>query len=326
MTTVPDEHALLRTPNTDRAPSLGNAAAVDLVSAWISHRARSLGIRVLVIKGPLAGRLGLREQRASADADVLVEPGRLDDLVVHVAAFGWYERPVSTAPRIVESHSVSMIHGGWPVDIDLHAFWPGFLGDADAVFESLWSERLDLALANVPVAAPDIEAAILILALHSLRRPLGRDRHRVDTLENLRTAALQVVGEPVAEKLLRRADELGAVQTAAPFLRLFGVRITPDPHPGEALTLWHLKAQTNGNVGAWMLEFRKARGIPRLRIVQRAVLPGPAELRAQHPELPRGPHGVVLGWITRWRTGAREIPRTLASVRRLRTRKRQATG
>ncbi|MDF2443674.1 MAG: hypothetical protein JWR01_1877 [Subtercola sp.] len=305
---------------------LDNVSAVDLASAWVSHRARSLGIRALVIKGPLAGRLGLRAERVSADADLLIEPGRLDELTEHLSGFGWYERPAGRVPRIVEAHSVSMIHDNWPIDLDLHAFWPGFLGEPAAVFDSLWNDRLELTQANVPVAAPGIAAGILILVLHSLRNPHSRFSGRVDTLESLRQAALATLPQSPGEILLARARDLGAVQTAAPFLHLLGAEIPPDPEPSDELTLWRVKSSTSGNVGAWMLDFRNSRGAHRLRIAQRALIPTPSDLRAQHPELPPGPHGIVLGWFRRWKTGLSEVPRAVTTIRRSGLPRRRAGG
>ncbi|RFA16452.1 hypothetical protein B7R22_02905 [Subtercola boreus] len=306
--------------------TLDNASAVDLASAWVSHHARALGIRALVIKGPLAGRLGLRAERVSADADLLIEPGRLDELTAHLSHFGWYERPAGRVPRIVEAHSVSMIHDDWPIDLDLHSFWPGFLGEPAAVFDSLWSDRLELSQANAPVAAPGIAAGILILVLHSLRNPLTQHSGRVDTLESLRQAAVATLSPSACETLVARAAELGAVQTAAPFLRLLGAEIAPDADPSDELTLWRVKSSTSGNVGAWLLDFRNAHGAQRVRIAQRALLPAPSDLRAQHPELPPGPHGVMLGWFRRWRTGLSEVPRAVTTIRRSGLPRRKARG
>lgn len=302
-------------PHPTSAQLLSTRDAVDLASAWLCQRARVAGIRALLVKGPVAAQLGLRRERVSADADILVEPGRVAEFVDALAPFGWHERPQGTVPQLVAAHSVSLINDDWPIDLDVHAFWPGFLADSGQVFDTLWNSRIHSTLAGAEVTAPSVESMALILALHSLRHPLGRDNSRVDDLAALSAATRRVVPVATGETLLRRARELGATQTAAPFLRMLGVAVAADPAPSRELQLWRLKAETRGNVSAWLLEARRARGIERVRVVLRAVLPGSAELRRLHPDLPPGIRGLVLGWTGRWRSGLRELPRTVSAFR-----------
>ena len=63
--------------------------AVPLLHALIARAADDLGVRVLAIKGPVVALQGLREQRTSADVDVLVHPRDLEPLVDGLVALGW---------------------------------------------------------------------------------------------------------------------------------------------------------------------------------------------------------------------------------------------
>lgn len=308
-------------PHRGSSHHLATRDAVDLASAWLCHRARSAGIRALLVKGPIAAELGLRRERVSADADVLVEPGRAREFVALLEPFGWRERPVGSVPHIVEAHSMALIHDEWPIDLDVHSFWPGFLGDEGQIFDALWNTRIEPSIAGVQVAAPDTASMALVLALHSLRRPLGRDSARVDDLTALAEATRRALPGETGEVLMRRADELGATQTAAPFLGMLGVDVTPDTSPSRELQLWRLKAETRGNVSAWLLELRSARGAARLKVARRALLPGADELRQQHPELPPGIRGLIVGWAGRWRSGLTELPRTVRALAALRSGK-----
>ena len=62
---------------------------VPLGYALIARLAGVNGIPVLAIKGPTLERLGLRLPHRSVDVDVLVEPGRLGDLLDALGDVGW---------------------------------------------------------------------------------------------------------------------------------------------------------------------------------------------------------------------------------------------
>ena len=291
----------------------GKAAA--LASAWVSYQADKLGVRMLVIKGPGAAYLGLRDARLSADVDVLVEPGGISALVERCKIAGWVERFAPTAPEIQESHSITLIHPGWPIDLDLHKYWPGFLADRTQVFNDLWLHRLTWNQAAVDVHLPDVASTALILALHSLRRP--RAERKSATLEILAKKARHVMGPDVSEILLDRCRSLGCMETARPFLEMTGASYPNDDHQyADSLRRWRLTAETTGHTDAWMLAIMAAPFRVKPALLWRALFPSEAELRGLHPELSPGRLALIVGWERRFANGLRAAPHALRSISR----------
>ena len=104
--------------------------AVPLAHALIARLADDLGLRALAIKGPAVALQGLREPRTSADVDVLVHPRDLEPLVEGVVALGWRRQVAGTYASIMPPHSVNLLSDRWPIGIDVHHYYPGFLADA----------------------------------------------------------------------------------------------------------------------------------------------------------------------------------------------------
>ncbi len=74
-------------------------------------------------------------------------------------------------------HSVNLLSDLWPIGIDVHHYFPGFLADPSEVFETLWDRHEDVPLARVPVPACDPVSQVAVMALHYLRvSPDGRQR------------------------------------------------------------------------------------------------------------------------------------------------------
>jgi hypothetical protein len=147
--------------------ALGDA---DLLAhALTAQVARANGIRVVSIKGPVADAYELRAPRAAADADVWVDPARFDEFVALMNAEGWHARVAREPPLLMQQHSATLIHDQWPCDLDVHAYFPGFFGDRQVIFDALWARRAVLALAHQPVTVPSRAGAAVIAALHALR-------------------------------------------------------------------------------------------------------------------------------------------------------------
>jgi hypothetical protein len=285
--------------------------AVELGSAWLCHRAEAAGVRVILLKGPGAAHLRLRAEKVSSDIDVLVEPGGLDALADEVRSAGWLPRFVPLSPRLVESHSLTLYHPGWPVDLDLHTYWPGFLADRGEVFELLWRERVPWSLGGVPVVIPDATSSALILALHSLRRP--RKERRSADLDAL-VASMEALF-PASDRsiLLSRAAEVGAIDTARPFLERLGLPVPPGGDHRDELRRWRMNTEAKGYTDAWLLAFSEASWWERPGVLARAILPSEREMRGLHPDIPPGHRAIARARFTRLARGAKEIPHALKS-------------
>ncbi|WP_446664564.1 nucleotidyltransferase family protein [Flexivirga sp. B27] len=186
---------------------------VELAHALTADVAARHDCRVLFIKGPVATVQDLRPARTSTDVDVWVEPEKHGTLIRALAEHGWRRRVLPDGPRILESHSVTLLHDDWPCDIDVHRYFPGLLAEPRAVFDFLWDRHETVELAGVSIPACDRLAAALVLAAHQLR-DFDVDRNKNEyrwLLDRLRKMAEPVeVTSKVAEPAPEMAEPVEA--------------------------------------------------------------------------------------------------------------------
>jgi hypothetical protein len=143
--------------------------AVALASAYVCQLARYRSIRALLIKGQTGERHGLRAPKDSADVDVLVDPIAFDALRTVLVEHGWIRRQDSFRGQRDAPHSVTLMHASWPCDIDLHRFFPGFLGEPQVTFDELWGRSEVAEIGHCPCFVTDKASTALILILNELR-------------------------------------------------------------------------------------------------------------------------------------------------------------
>ncbi|MFE5407284.1 nucleotidyltransferase family protein [Microbacterium sp. NPDC056569] len=306
---------------TDATVLLRLDEADELAAAWVCALAERRGIRALLIKGPALHLHGLREERVSADVDVLVEPARFDELCAAIAECGWTKRPGLLISELTTVHSTTFLRDGWPCDLDVHSFYPGFLAGPTLVFEALWRHRFPLSLAHRDCLALDKTAGALVLALHSLRGATIQPRH-VQELE-------QLVSTPFTDD--ERADiaalarETGCVATLDSVLPRLGVFVEPsaDELASPHLRDWRERV-TAGSHGSyfWMLALRRSRWHERPRLLWRAFWPTRRDLLVGRPETADTVHGRTRARLARWGRGIRSAP---AGVRAVWTHRRRLT-
>lgn len=295
-----------------RALTVGDAGA--LLSAWTSHVLQSHGIRSLLIKGVSLEHHGLRKPRVSSDVDVLVSPNDLRATLGVFRASGWRERPTTFAQHLYTEHSVALIHPLWPIDIDVHHAFPGFLAPAESVFDTLWKYRVTLPIAGVECLVPDRNSSALILALHSLRGLTSDPRHR-EELSHLEGVLKRSDGE--RDDMLELAVRTGSDATLFRFLSGIGLAFEPsrdvnDPEVRD----WIVRVETPYRSShMWGSLLAKAQGRERLRVLRHLLWPSTHDLDMIFPDLTGGPsryvvarirrawHGypVVIGMIRAWR-------------------------
>ena len=227
--------------------------AVPLAHALVARAAQDLGLRALAIKGPVVAMQGLREPRTSADLDVLVHPRDLEPLLDGLVALGWRRGVEGTYAWIMPPHSVNLLSDLWPIGMDIHHYFPGFLADAGEVFDVLWARHEMVPLAGVPVPACDRVGQAAVMALHHLRvSPDGDSAPLADLAEHARDA---LSAEDV-RALVQLAHETDATATLRPFLLTLGV---PEEEIGpardaEALDTWNRRVRAVG-YEAWFMQF-----------------------------------------------------------------------
>lgn len=289
--------------------------AVELGHAWVQALAEAHGIRTLIIKGPTLHRHGLREVRSSSDIDVLVEPARFADFCDALSATGWRPRPGNFVADRTSPHSETFVREGWPCDLDVHSFYPGFLADPTVAFDALWARRVRMEFAHRECDVPDRVSGILILALHSLRGTTTQTRH-ADELDQLLRVSLSDQERSDAAAL---ALATGSAATLEAVLPQLGVHAQPpeDELNSTGLREWRERVAA-GSHGAyfWLLALRRSPLRERPLVVWRAFWPSAAELRVTHPEVDGSFRSSMRARGLRWKHGITSTPGAVRAVLR----------
>lgn len=251
-----------------------------LAHALVARLADDAGARVLFIKGPTAVTAGARPDRPSTDVDALVDPGSFEALCSAVESAGWVRRwgrsPLRHAGDLAFDHSVHYVHDGWPIDLDLHFTFPGFLATEQSVFDALWHRSTRTPVAQVQVPTADRLGHVLVTGLHALRDP-DEPRSRAD-LEFLR-AVVSSMDRADAQGLLDLAVATGSDRTAEPLLAATGLASpvtsagSPAGDHGARLWEWRTRQQQHPGALIWLRELRRSswREVP--GVVRRALYP-----------------------------------------------------
>lgn len=287
--------------------------AVALAHGFVSHQAQQHNVRILFIKGPVAEHFGLRPQRQSTDVDVLVDPEKLDSLVAALKSMGWYGRPLVDRPRILDQHSVTLIHHNWPCDIDLHLKFPGFLEEDKTVFDYLWGERELAPVAGNLVPCPSVIHAAAIQALHAFRDfDAPRNVFEYDYMLNrLNSLPLDVLRNGLRET----ATATKSFHTLQPMLSHFGVQLPPESAHSDsyrtALAEWTIRTtpETNNQSVTTLVTLLRPHEKNRLRILMASLVPPEDDLRQNHPTLPTGRGHYIIAVVHRLIRGIIFFPR-----------------
>ncbi|GAA3203568.1 hypothetical protein [Microbacterium terregens] len=287
--------------------------AVDLGHAWMQALADVRGIRVLFIKGPALHRHGLRDERVSADVDLLVEPVRFAEFCQAVLEVGWTTRPGNFISHRTTLHSETFLREGWPCDLDVHGFFPGFLAPPADVFDALWARRVRMEFAHVECDVPDRVGGALILALHSLRGASIQARH-ADELEQLTRVVLT---EDERIQVADLALATGCAATLASVLPRLGVPVEAPVAElaSRGLREWRERVDS-GSHGAyfWMLALRRAPWWEKPAVLWRAFWPSGAELRVAHPEIDGTLRSAMRARWARWVHGVTSAPKAMHAI------------
>jgi hypothetical protein len=295
--------------------ALEPAEALELGYALIARVAEDLGVRALAIKGLVHEAHDLREPRASADVDVLVEPGRHAHVVAALIEAGWRMAPQPTVPPPFGYHSVTLNHPSWPCELDVHDRFPGFLADPADVFDTLWTHHSFIVAAGVAVPSTDLYASALLLALHALRTP--RDprnaRELIGLVDRLSSRKIDL------GRLRTLAEATGALATARPVLVALGATVPAVSPDDPSVLQWELRRAHRGtrNLG-WLVELRRTAPWRWPGLLVSTFLSTEPMLRKQFPAAPPGPRGLWVARRWRLRLALKDLPKALRVVRRIR--------
>ncbi|MFC8502058.1 nucleotidyltransferase family protein [Pedococcus sp. NPDC057267] len=293
--------------------------AVLLAHALVARLAEKAAARALFIKGPTAVALGVRPARPSGDVDVLVEPASFEAVCRAMESAGWQLRSwlgaLRYAGEFAFDHSAHYIHPEWPCDVDVHYNFPGFLADPAAVFDALWSRRIEVEIAGRQVQSPDHLGQALVVALHALRDP-ERPQSRAD-LAHI-AAAADDWPPTASSELADLAAATGAAGSAAPLLAALGTAAADDPSLAPRLADWHARQRGFGRSTMWLVELRRTPWKDRPATLRRALVPPPEYLVSSHEARTLTRSRLWSLHARRWARGLVSLPRALARFAGLR--------
>jgi glycosyltransferase involved in cell wall biosynthesis len=287
--------------------------AVPLAHAAVARVAADHDVRVLFFKGPVAALQGLRPERDSQDVDALVDPARLPVLTAALGELGWLDEQAFGTPTAA-TYSRTLRHAAWPCELDLHTSFPGLYAAGQEVFERLWARRESVEVAAVELPCPDPQAHALLLALNTLRDP-----HETTKIAQLADLVRRVSGsfdERALRGLGELAGDLGAADTAAPFLRSVGA---PNDAVGSTapadLHAWRLRTQPAWRVATWLEGLRERPLHTWPGYLWYAAVLTDDELRIAHPDLLPGRIPLARLRLSRLRRGLGAVPTAWRNVR-----------
>lgn len=285
------------------AVALDISTATELLQAWLADLAQTHGLAVLFIKGKSGSFHGLRPSRVSSDIDVLVHPDEFQVWEDLLAGNGWQERAATAGQDLYVTHSVSYLHPSWPLDIDLHRNFPGFLADPSTTFQALYEKRCTLRVAGVDTSITDKVSTLAILALHSLRSRDDAGRHSSELAYLLENADLTPTER---DDLGSFAMITGCDRTLDDVLAHLGITRPAGISKGSEASLreWRLRVASGASTGyMWWLMLRRQKGLGRIRLFRDAVWPDRADLLQMRPGIDDSPAGRARARLNRLRSG-----------------------
>jgi hypothetical protein len=198
----------------------------------------------------------------------------------------------------------------WPIEIDVHDRFPGFLADPQTVFDALWEHRTTVELAGRPIPCLEPVAHSVVAALHWLRDP-GVPENQ-EKLAYLVEAVRPMLDDESVRRLQGLVAATGCAATLAPYLSALGVEVA-GPTADDAL--WRIRAASTGvKTVPWLVELRRT---PLSRLPGRlahALVLTEAEIRDAQPDAAPGAWGLFRARLRRIGWGLRDLPRAVRIV------------
>lgn len=268
-------------------------ARVRFGHAAVQQVAERAGVDLLHIKGVALDDSLIHPDRHPTDADVLVRPDHIEQLVAACTAVGYRATGRFSTSSPFE-HAMTLWHDLWGY-LDIHRHFPGIGLPPDEAFERLWSARTHKDIAAVPCATPALIAQIGIVVLHSGRTSsIGRAARDVRHVWHL---ADEPTREAVRGWVAQMHAEVG-------FAAGLGMLDSLPPSPEQAL--WSAVAR-DGRIDEWRARIAVAPDRrSRLVLTLRAFMVNTDHLATQLGHRPTRAE-TLLAFVDRIRRGALEI-------------------
>lgn len=301
------------------ADSLTVQERYALLAPWAAVALAEAGVRTLVIKGQSLEAQGLREPRGSNDVDLWIGPDDVETATRVLARHGWRPDGEHEAAFIYPLHSTTFTHQFWRIEIDVHHEFPGFLADPRAVFDTVWADRVAVAIGGRDVLAPEIAAHAAVMALHLLRHP--GPATQPEAIQSLAEGLAGVAGFD-GRRLAEVSAATGSATSLRPLLTALGQTGVVDAVPVDPRRAdgWRVQTQVaEQQTTRWLYELRRTSWRRWPGVLRRAVLLSEDEIRLKQPDTPPGWWGLQRARLRRLRWGLRALP---AAVRQSRSAER----
>jgi hypothetical protein len=224
------------------------AAAVPLqvrvlmAHAAVQQIADAHGLDLLHIKGEAIDPALAAPDRRGTDADVLVRPSHVHELLAVLQGRRWSLQTTFRTGSPFE-HAATLAHPLWGY-ADVHRTFPGITAPPEQAFDRLWVGSTRRDLAGVPCSVPSVPAQVLVLVLNAARSGWGR--------RDLEAAWWQAPPEVVAgvRALVRDLGAEVAFAAATGDLERYRGRRDYD--------LWRVTTQGGGRVEEWRARIKAA--------------------------------------------------------------------
>jgi hypothetical protein len=291
---------------------------VDRTTGEVWRALQGAGIPAILLKGPsIAGWLYDQPgTRAYGDADILVDPARLEESRRLLSRLGFQPRtPVIPGDRPHPS-------GAWlrPRDratVDLHSSITGVGVPPEVAWRILRKQMEPLEVAGVAVEVLSVPARAVHVALHAVQHG-PRD---AKPMEDLKRAVSRLSTETWAEAAVL-AGSLEAVPAFAAGLRLVpeGARVTDHlrlPRSSSRELALRARGAPPGTLTVdWLMTRRGL--IAKLSLLARKLAPPPGFMRQWSSLARRGPAGLALAYLWRPLWLARRTGRAVVAWMRVR--------
>lgn len=271
-----------------------DAATLEVVDALEAR-----GIDSVVLKGPaLSDWYPGDSARTYGDGDVWVAHGTVEDSQATLEELGYQpSKDESGLPGWWVEHATDWLRARDNARIDLHSYLQGVAADPARVWEALWPRCIEFKLAGKPAKRLPEDARALYVTLHATHHGIGRDAS-VQHLE----AALAAVDDTTWAAALELARELDALDGFATGLRLLPAGAALASRigvPDERGVRSSLLAATPPPVALGFDQLSNARGLRRVEILLRKIVPPPGFIRDWWPQAARNRRMLVVGYLYR---------------------------
>lgn len=310
--------AEMRHARVAQALETARLRSIDRVTAEVVVALRHIGVRAIVIKGPVFARWLYRDGalRTYSDSDVMVSPAQASQAEALLRSLGFepWANPSGAYSEAMGPKHASCWARDWPGGalVDLHDSLAGACADKAAVWAALTRDTETMRIGDALVEAAGPAANALIVALHAANN--GPEHER--SCEDLRRA-LGIADADTWAAAARLAAETGAEETFGAGLRILprGRELAERLALAPPETVDVLLRSGGAPDGAMFLDrlaaTRTWRG--RTRLLGRALLPDASYMRKHHPLAARGRAGLAASYGLRLvRRLAGAIPALLA--------------